>query len=194
MILNFHEDKCVNKHRWILKTDYKKQTIVLSVIFLLVATMFIVPAITEKALATIFGNAVSTRGDFHNIGYHISPGFFVCLPMPCIKNYGNVLQWKTTGLGGSERGYVSARVGTAQVFFHFSNPFRGPNTCSVEPPGQGSCTITQGNTAHANFQTPGSSLLDDDDPDIGDLQDQLQEKIFKGIIDECPGCPLSQKG
>jgi hypothetical protein len=36
VILNMHEAKCVNKRLWILKMDYKRQTTVLSVMFILV--------------------------------------------------------------------------------------------------------------------------------------------------------------
>jgi hypothetical protein len=52
MILNLDEYKCVNKRMWILKTDYKRQTTVLSIMFVL-----IVPAMTEKALAIIRATA-----------------------------------------------------------------------------------------------------------------------------------------
>src|SRR5215467_7374614 len=68
------------------------------------------------------------------------------------------------------------------VSFFFFNPASGPNICRVVstiPDLMARCAITPGVNAVARFYV-GPSLLLDDDPDIGDLQDQLQDAyIFK---------------
>jgi hypothetical protein len=61
-----------------LKTDYNRQTTVISVMFVLAGTMFIVPAITEKALALTSGNAyLNIEGKFYNVRGHLSAGVFL---------------------------------------------------------------------------------------------------------------------
>jgi hypothetical protein len=106
---NMHEDKCVNNRWWVLKTDYKKQTI--SVMFLLVATMFIVPVITEKALAITSGNAyLDIEGKFYNVRGHLTAGVFLRpFGYPRILPGGDIITWATggTGIYGNEGGYVS---------------------------------------------------------------------------------------
>jgi hypothetical protein len=161
MILHQHEDKCVNKCRWILKTDYNKQTIVLSVMFLLVATMFIVPVITEKALASINAGAISFIGPWSNASWDLSAGRFVLPPIAqVVEHQRYTLIWVTTGSGlfggGDERGYVAAYTDHFKFYFDFFNPRKGPNTCEVSPDGYGpihaTCTITQGVHARATYQ------------------------------------------
>jgi hypothetical protein len=163
-----HEDKCVNKHWRILKMDYKRQTAVLSVMFILVGMMFLVSAMTEKAHARIVGNvrvedvffcrhAHPTPPCFTNIQGHMYQGKFVRSPTGLLS-----IHWETVGTstifgGGTERGYVSATVlnryggSFGPVTFHFYNPAKGTNTCSVDPPTIGKCTIAQGADATADY-------------------------------------------
>jgi hypothetical protein len=160
VILNVHEDKCVNKHWWILEMDYKKQTAVLSVMFILVGMMFLVSVITEKALASINATAFTRLCCFSHVRAHLYAGSFLLgpgapgIPGTPIKNE---LTWITLGSGlyGDEKGYVAADVGPSHipVSFHFSNPARGSNTCSGERAGPVivTCTITQGVHANARF-------------------------------------------
>jgi len=198
-------DSEINKADGLISMKVDKRTTTLCLvpvifIFILVGTMSVVPAITEKAHARVDGRAFSFDGSFHGVsrGCFHNDGRFVSGP----TNFGKEIVWSTIGTrtpfgGGDERCVVSAHVGTQPVpgcnfgdeprvgyciSFFFNNPTKGENTCRVSshPPGLGTCTITQGVTAVALFKTPPSPLLDDDDPDIGDLQDQLQDAyIFK---------------
>ena len=137
--------------------DYKRQTTVLSVMFVLVGMMFLASAITEKAQAKTIGSAISHNGAFSNVQGHLDAGQFrncddftfktVCQRTP------TTLDWDTIGkpVGGDERGYVTADAGGIHVTFHFSNPAKGANTCRGEPSTQVTCTITQGVYARAEF-------------------------------------------
>jgi hypothetical protein len=165
MILNIHEDKCVNERR-ILKTHYKKQTTVLSVMFVLVGMMFLIPAITEKAQASITAHARAAF-PFLNVRGIMYPysGFFTTYPGAVPGSGGREITWATSGLGGNEIGQVVANVGPAhtQVHLHFINPFIGPNHCFVQPANAGSCDITQGIHATARYLVivGGTTILPD---------------------------------
>ena len=137
--------------------DYKRHTAALSVIFVLVEMIFLVPAITDKALARVEGSAISSIGSFSHVSGQMSAGRFAVRPI----NLGNEIIWATIGNGpiggGNERGFVSANVAGAVAIFHFSNPARGDNTCSVGGtiPHTSRCTITQGVFSRARyFVTP----------------------------------------
>jgi hypothetical protein len=187
-----NQDKCVNKRLWILKTDYKRQTTVLSVIFVLVGMMLVVPAMTEKAHASILASAISHVGSFSDVRGHMYAGEFLPGHEPrSITPYQII--WGTHGRcspprcfppipsGGDERGYVAARVGPtlASVEFHFSNPAKGSNTCGFAPSIYlVTCSITQGVRATAkydvNFHT-GSRLPDGGDANSADEDDNSDD-------------------
>ena len=147
-----HEHKCSNKRN------------VLSVMFVLVGMMlFLVPATTEKALAMIFAVAETPICCFSSIKYHMYEGRFLIPPL--FPNRDEI-EWVTIGSaspfgGGNERGYVVADVGPHHIpiSFHFFNPARGPNTCGVDPPFRGTCTITQGVRASASYHVTYLSSL-----------------------------------
>jgi hypothetical protein len=135
--------------------------------FVLAGTMFIVPAITEKALALTSGNAyLDIEGKFYNVRGHLSAGVFLRpFGYPRILPGGDIITWATggTGIYGNEGGYVSAHVVglSPEVFFHFSNPAKGRNTCAGVPPSIVTCTITQGIHATATYHVRPSALLPD---------------------------------
>jgi hypothetical protein len=94
MILNIHENECMNKRWWILKMDYKRQTTVLSLMFVLLGMMFIVPAMTEKALATIDATArlSASESAFINVRGHLYAGIFD--PPPILRSSKEIV-WGT---------------------------------------------------------------------------------------------------
>lgn len=164
----------MNERWWIMKMAYKRQTAVLSVVFVLVGMMFLVPAITEKALARTEAVAYPPAfSSFFNVRTHLDAGKFIQEPPE--KSF--IPGWVTAGtglFGGDEKGYVQYDVkdwGTAT--FYFYNPNSGSNTCNVvaDPKLQAKCSITQGNFAQAtyllclpetvscNIKHPGLSLL-----------------------------------
>jgi hypothetical protein len=151
--------------------DYKRQTAVLSAMFVLVGMMFLVSAITEKAQATIDATASTSSCCFSNVKAHLYAGSFLLGPGPPGNPFGpikNELRWITKGSGfyGDEKGYVAADAGPSHVSvtFHFFYPAKGRNTCGVEPHYLGRCTITQGVHALARF-TVVPTLLDANDGD-----------------------------
>jgi hypothetical protein len=154
VILNMHEYKCVNKRWLILKMDYKRQTTVLSVMFLLVGLIFLVSVQTENALASIAARASTTVGDFKFVSSHLGDGKFVLEPT---KGPSKIVRWSTEGngiFGGDEQGYVVYEVsGYGQVTFLFSNPSIGDNTCNIHAPSDlaATCSITQGADAIARY-------------------------------------------
>jgi hypothetical protein len=160
-----HEDKCVNKHRSILKMDYKRQTTVLSVIFFVVGMIFLVPAITQKALAGIHAVAEGTCG----IGDRTQPcefwfvnkalgGSATAKWISEPTKSGTRVTWATTAGGfGDERGYVTYSLGDPaknQVKLHFDNPAFGRNHCDViilSGPVSGSCHAGSGMKAEFTY-------------------------------------------
>jgi hypothetical protein len=155
-----HENKCVNKHWCVLKIHYKRQTTVLSIMFVLVGMMFLVPVITEKAQASINANAFTRLCCFSHVRAHMYTGSFLAGPRPPgwpFEPITNELIWTTIGPVpyGDERGYVSADVGPSHipVIFHFNNPASGSNTCSGERAGPVivTCAISSGVHANARF-------------------------------------------
>jgi hypothetical protein len=147
MILDTHEDKCVNKHWWILKMHYKRQTAVLSVMFVLVGMMFVVPAITEKAMAFVAradGKCGTTPCYFSAIHAVLFDGKWLQTPTS-----GTVVTWSAHRtilthfpipiLSGID-GIVAYRVGNVIAHLYFNSPFIGPNSCKIDiiPPVPGS--------------------------------------------------------
>jgi len=140
----------------LVKVAYKRQTTELSLVFVLGGMMFLVPVITEKALALTDAAAYAPAfTDFSNLRTHLDDGKFVF--GPTLSGDRKIIFWTTTGtgiFGGDETGYVQADVtGYGIVTFYFSNPASGRNTCSIVAPItlQTECTITQGISAYAKY-------------------------------------------
>jgi hypothetical protein len=164
--------------------DYKRQTTVLSFMFVLVGMMFLVPAMSQKAHASIDARAISSVGRFSNASWDLSAGRFILPPIIELQLEHLTLIWVTIGNGffggGDERGYVAAEVpGHFKFYFDFFNPAKGPNTCEVSPDSYGpihaTCTITQGVHARATYQVfrsppplPGANGGDANSGDEGD--------------------------
>jgi hypothetical protein len=155
---------------------HKPKTTVLAVALVLVGMMFLVPAITEKAMGEIHAQ-VPDYGKYQNYddpkaccSSHLDAGQFgssegSCYPSCTPSVYYSYIQWTTisTGVfGGSETGYVKASIkggsGTGIVTFTFSNPISGQNTCGISiaasnitTPLNPHCSITQGNVAEAGY-------------------------------------------
>jgi len=146
------------------KTDYKGQTARLLPIFVLVGMVFIVPAITEKALAGV--NAVATctvKGGFRGqcdmtvVGSSLSSGKWV--ERPTVS--GDTVRWKTTGNppGGNEKGVVNVEAGGGlKTLLTFDNPWFGRNSCKILPTTismhstfGGSCEAGYGNNADFTY-------------------------------------------
>ncbi len=133
------------------------QTTELTVVFVLVGMMFLVPAITEKALAITYAftdldgpHFYDTDIPFTNLRWHLDAGKFD--EVPHFPTSGPPVQggltWTTEGtgiFGGDEKGYVQVDVSRPHLWasqpkvlgtvtFHFSNPLSGTNTCSVDTP------------------------------------------------------------
>jgi hypothetical protein len=139
--------------------DFKGQTAVISVIPILVGMIFLVPVITEKALAVIAAEA-STKpccfAEFTLIKADMTRGKFSTHP----SQSGNTVTWRTAGTTaisfvGDEIGFVKYDVvGYGPVTFSIDNPISGTNHCAVNteaPAPRGDCSITQGNLATATF-------------------------------------------
>jgi hypothetical protein len=147
-----HQDKCVNKHWWILKMDYKRQTAALSVMFVLVGMMFIVPAITEKAMAQLVARADGKCGT-GPCTLILRNAFLVegrWVPNHTPTHAGQVVTWAAHRVPTLLPPYASGIAGQAiyQVYpdghraavFSFDSPFILPNTCKIQiiPPVSGS--------------------------------------------------------
>jgi hypothetical protein len=116
-----------------------KRTTELSLVFVLVGMMSLVPIITGQALASV--NAVATieqkgcepfRCTFTVYGSHLDSGKWVVPPTAS----GNTVRWKTTGNPppGNEDGVVNIEAhGGAHGIKHlvFHNPVLGVNSCKV---------------------------------------------------------------
>jgi hypothetical protein len=158
--------------------DYKGQTTVLSAIIVLAGMMFLVPAITEKALGVIHATASGQCGPegqthpckFTLVSSHLDKGIWNSLPhcgeykygTPCGEPTasGTLVKWSTTGSGfaGDEKGSVTYHVGEGQqkqrAVLSFENPLSGSNTCSVSGIG-GSCTAGKGIFADFTYNLRG---------------------------------------
>ncbi len=123
--------------------DYKRQNTVLSVMFILVGMMFLVPATTEKALAIITATARTTICCFSHVTWGLSAGRWIFEPKLASPTE---IYWKTAGRifpPSAETGYVRASVGPAHspVVFSFHSPSVGLNGCAISPPFFGTCTV-----------------------------------------------------
>ena len=136
--------------------DYKGQTAVLLSIFVLVGMMFLVPAVTERALARIEATATGTCGpegqthpcEFTLLGKNLNKGKFVEQP----SESGTSVKWVTAGnpAPGDEEGSVLYKVEGARAQLWFKNPSVGSNECKIYSStleSSSSCTAGQGNFA-----------------------------------------------
>jgi hypothetical protein len=135
--------------------DFKGQTAVLSAILVIVGVIFLVPAITEKALAAIHATAKGACGpgvgmacNFTLVKKDLKYGEWTSLP----SESGNVVTWSTGGGSpiGDEEGSVTYKVtgpsGQEETaVLHFKNPVLGKNECDIKGIG-GSCHFEQGST------------------------------------------------
>ncbi len=102
--------------------------------------MFLVPAMTEKALATIDATARTSVCCFTSVRGHLDAGTFD--PPPFLRSSTEIF-WATFGgiiIPGNERGHVVATLTlinrgppfpSGDATFHFNNPLRGDNTCDT---------------------------------------------------------------
>jgi hypothetical protein len=135
----------------------QKRTAKLSVLFVLVSMIFLVPVLAEKAQARIDAFARTHWGLFSNVRGHMDDGSF--LMEPRIRDNGKEIVWATKGdrlPSGDEKGFVSANVdrGEHRVIFYFNNPRSGPNTCDTSATHGliATCRISRGNFATAHFE------------------------------------------
>ena len=132
----------------------QKSTTKLSVLFVLVWMIFLVPVLTEKALGITEASAVSGVGNFYFFSSHLDDGKFTYGPE---KGPSSIVSWTTTGtgiFGGDEKGYVKYELpGYGIATFYFSNPFSGSNSCGIEAPLvlAAKCSITPGVHAYAHY-------------------------------------------
>jgi hypothetical protein len=132
----------------VLKMDYKGQTTVFAVIFVLGGMMFLVPAITGKAQAAI--KAEASTNCFAKLTY-ISSGGNVVNPTP----EGNIVTWSTMTKFEETGGEVKYQVvGYGPVEFYFRISVIGSNTCGTKvetPTLHGGCSISHGMNPQATF-------------------------------------------
>jgi hypothetical protein len=130
------------------------RTTKISVLFVLVGMILLVPLLAEEAQARIDGFGRIQNGQFTNVQGHMDVGSF--LSYPKIADNGKQIHWATKGdkfPAGDEKGSVTARVGDARVTVYFNNPKSGPNTCDTRAT-HGltvTCSISGGNSATARF-------------------------------------------
>ena len=163
-----------------MKVDKRTTTTkcLVHVIFVLVGMMVIVPAITEKAHASIAGHAFSPFYTFSKVIGIMYPFAGIFTTPPKLLAGDHDIVWATAGyIYGNEFGQVNADVGGKAVQFHFFNPAVGRNDCFVVPPELGSCSITQGvhstATYHVSLPPPapganGGDTNSGDEDDSGD--------------------------
>jgi hypothetical protein len=153
----------------IVKMGHRRTTL-LSLVFVSVGMMFLVPIITGEALGITHAKVVwvsYNSGHRFSIAWeHLDDGKYDvtphCIPGP-VQGYGEetVCSWTTSGGGaGAEKGWVKVHIDWGQdVTFFFSNPapLHGSNTCDVEPKTllynfRVSCSIPpQGNEVTATY-------------------------------------------
>jgi hypothetical protein len=144
--------------------DFRGQTAVLSAIFVLVGMMFLVPAITEKALAAIHATAKVVCGTtWHGAceltleGKTLNEGSrWTSEP----TQSGTVVTWSTAGKPpfGDEKGSVTYNVaskigGTAVLTF--DNPVLGTNECSDKGNVYVFCKAGSGQSAEFTYTVHG---------------------------------------
>jgi hypothetical protein len=144
----------------LLKMDYREQTAILLAIFVLAGMMFLVPAITEKALASIHavarGTCGSTACQFTFLDKWLYNGRWTSEP----TKTGTLVQWSTVRVpSGNELGSVTYRVlGLGTAVLYFDNPTIGSNSCRIttdpSTPGQ-SCHAGSGYNARFDYTLKG---------------------------------------
>jgi len=114
--------------------DYMGQTAVLSAILVLVGMVFLVPATTGKALATVRGSATATCGPEKVEcplvwqADHLVSGWWVNKP----SISGLEVTWRTgSNTALNEEGSVTYKVGEDTAILNFDNPAVGSNKCSI---------------------------------------------------------------
>jgi hypothetical protein len=163
---------CEHLYGNVLKMDYKRQTAVVA-IFALVGMMFVVPAITGKAMALpskvvarADGRCGTTPCDLRLITYVLISGFWVITP----TQDGTLVGWNAQAIHGvgNVAGVVTygiihdgERVGTAT--FTFLNPLVGPNHCTIVtiPSVPGACDKGSGHDAKFFYHFVVPSLAGD---------------------------------
>ena len=143
------------------QVDYKGQTTVLATIFALVGMMFLVPAITEKALATVHATASGVCGppghtvacQFIWSAEHLDKGKWVSEP----TKEGTFVTWSTVGnpQPGDEKGSVTYKIGEDTAILSFDNPMVGSNKCNVGGSIGGTCTAGKGYNAAFTYELKG---------------------------------------
>jgi hypothetical protein len=150
-----------------MKIDKKTTTkYIITVIFVLVGTVFIVPIkANAETWGYVFPSHAVLPGGYSNIRGHLDAGKFVPGWSPRIVYLPNSqwIVWRTEGKFPSynERGYVQADVngGPTTATFYFNNPAIGKNTCDAkalllgkpDPSLVGKCSITQRTVAFAHY-------------------------------------------
>jgi|SRR5215467_3822318 len=118
--------------------DFKGQAAVLSVIFVLVGMVFLIPAITGKAVATVRGSATATCGPEKVEcplvwqADHLVSGWWVNKP----SISGLDVTWRTgSNAALNEEGSVTYKIGQDNgertAILNFDNPAVGFNKCSI---------------------------------------------------------------
>ena len=138
--------------------EYKRQTAVLSA-FVLVAMMFLVPAVIERALARIEATATGTCGpegqthpcEFTLLGKNLYKGEFLEQP----SESGTSVKWVTGGNIGDEEGSVLYKVEGARAQLWFKNPLVGSISNLV---GSNECKIYSSTVESSSSCTAGKGM------------------------------------
>ena len=144
--------------------DLRGQTALLSIIFVLVGMMVLVPAITEKALATVHATAsghCGPEGQTHPCEFFFVSKFLRSkvgswISEPSIS--GTLVTWSTTGGFGDEEGSVTYDVGGQTAVLSFKNPLFGFNACSIGGNIGGSCIAGAGQNAKFTYNLNNQAL------------------------------------
>ncbi len=144
--------------------DFKGQAAVLSA-FVLVGMIFLVPAMTEKALGAIHATASGECGtktqahpcQFTLVSRHLELGTWISQP----TTSGTRVTWSTGGNVGDELGWVLYNVegGTAKLYF--INPLVGSNEChlyNLSAGMTGTCHAGKGQYADFTYNLRGFEL------------------------------------
>ena len=117
--------------------------VVLSAVLVGAMMVFLIPGLIEEAEAVVHGRATAPAGTtFSDLIGTMSDGRFTSGPR--LAEGGTQVIWSTAGstfLGSNEKGWVIANVRQSgevidRVFFGFSNPIIGQNTCTpIADPG-----------------------------------------------------------
>jgi hypothetical protein len=145
-----------------LKMDFKGQTTILAAIFVLAGMIFLVPAITEKALAGVHATATGVCGppgqtkacQFTFSAKDLnSRARWVSEPTPS----GTFVTWSTVGnpQPSDEKGSVTYKIGEDTAILSFDNPVIGKNSCNVGGSVGGTCDAGSGQNAAFTYDVRG---------------------------------------